>query len=57
MPKKIARERIERAARIYPNNEEAGRALGITGGSFSRLCRQYRIKSPQARRLEEQNDE
>lgn len=47
---KIARERIERAARIYASNEDASRALGIAGGSFSRLCRLYRIETPYARK-------
>jgi len=47
---KIARERIERAARIYRTCQDAGRALGITPGSFSRLCRLYGIETPHARR-------
>ncbi len=47
---KIERERIERAARIYASNEDASRALGIAGGSFSRLCRLYRIETPYARK-------
>ena len=47
---KIERERIERAARIYPSSKEASRALGIAPGSFSRLCRLYGIETPKRRR-------
>jgi len=47
---KIARERIERAARIYASNQDASQALGIAAGTFSRLCRQYEIETPYARR-------
>ena len=31
---KVNRERIERVARIYANNQEASRALGIANGTF-----------------------
>ncbi len=44
------KERIERAARIYASNHDAGLALGIASGSFGRLCRRYGIETPQARR-------
>lgn len=44
------KERIERAARIYASNSDAGVALGIAPGSFGRLCRRYGIETPQARR-------
>ncbi len=44
------RERIERAARVYASNRDAGQALGIAPGSFGRLCRRYGIETPQARR-------
>lgn len=47
---RISRERIERAARIYASNQDAGLALGLAPGSFGRLCRQYGIETPQARR-------
>ncbi|MFT5088906.1 MAG: hypothetical protein ACI906_004996 [Candidatus Latescibacterota bacterium] len=46
----IEKERIERAARIYASNHDAGLALGIAPGSFGRLCRRYGIETPQARR-------
>lgn len=46
----IERERIERAARIYKSNQDAGRALGIRPGSFGRLCRKYGIDTPGERR-------
>ncbi len=44
------RERIERAARLYASNQDARRALGIAAGTFGRLCRQYEIETPHARR-------
>jgi len=47
---KTPRERVERAARIYASNTEACRALGIALGSFGRLCQQYGIETPYARR-------
>ena len=45
----IARERIERVARIYNNNTDASMALGITRGSFARICRRYGIETPYMR--------
>jgi len=47
---RIERERIERVARIYASNEDASQALGIAMRSFGRLCRQYGIETPYARR-------
>ena len=47
---KVDQSRVERAARLYVSNKEAGQALGIAPGSFGRLCRQYGIQTPQARR-------
>ena len=44
------RERVERAARIYASNRDAGLALGIAPGSFGRLCRRFDIETPQVRR-------
>ena len=49
MSASIDRERIERAARIYASNSDAGLALGIAPGSFGRLCRRYGIETPRAR--------
>ena len=46
----IERERLERVARMYSSNEGACKALGIVNRSFSRLCRQYGIETPYARR-------
>ena len=50
MDKGITRDQIERVARIYKSNQDAGRALGIDMRSFSRLCRRYDIETPYARR-------
>ena len=47
---KFDKNRIERAARIYASNRDAGVALGIAPGSFGRLCRRFGIETPQARR-------
>ena len=46
---KVPREWLERAARVYNSNADASRALGIAGGTFGRLCRQYGIETPFAR--------
>ena len=48
--RKTPKEQIERVARLYRNNTDASRALGITVHAFSRLCRQYGIETPYARR-------
>ncbi len=48
-PLAVDRDRIERAARIYASNNDAGQALGIHPQSFGRLCRRYAIETPQAR--------
>lgn len=47
---RIERERVERAARMYPSTKSASQALGIAPGSFSRLCREYQIETPRSRR-------
>ena len=54
--RRIDRERIERAARMYTTNEAAARALGIEPRSFSRLCRRYGVETPYARRLRERTE-
>jgi len=46
----IAREHVERAARVYHRNVDAAAALGITERSFSRLCRRFELETPYARR-------
>lgn len=48
---KIAKERIERVARIYKSNREASRALGMAPESFARACRRYRIDTPYMRQM------
>ena len=47
---RISRERVERVARIYASNKDASQALGITLGSFGRLCRKFGIATPYVRR-------
>ncbi len=48
--KKISREEVERAARMYHSNQDAARALGIRSDSFSALCRRYGLETPYKRR-------
>ncbi len=38
MPVKLTKKELERAARIYRNCTEAGRAFGMYGRSFKRAC-------------------
>ena len=47
---RIGQEGVERVARIYASNKDASQALGITLGSFGRLCRKFGIETPYARR-------
>ena len=47
--KKVPKDWIERAARVYASNRDASRALGIANGTFGRLCRLYDIETPFAR--------
>ena len=56
MTKKITREEVERVARIYRSNVDAGVALGINPSSFGRLCRKYDIESPYARSQRRKNE-
>lgn len=50
---RTSKERVERVARMYASNKDASRALGISMGSFGRLCRQYEIETPYERRRKE----
>ena len=50
MDQQITREQLERVARVYHHNQDASQALGIGLRSFARLCRQYGIETPYARR-------
>ncbi len=50
MDKGIVREQVERVARIYKSNQDAGRALGVDMRSFGRICKRYGIETPFARR-------
>ena len=53
---RIERERVERAARMYPSTKSASEALGIAPGSFSRLCREYQIETPRTRRRRQRTE-
>ena len=52
----INKEQVERAARMYASNSDAGLALGIAPASFGRLCRRYGIETPRARRQRKRAD-
>ena len=52
----LDRETLERTARVYRSNRDAGIALGIAPGSFSRLCRRHGIETPQARRIRKEQE-
>ena len=45
----ISRDQVDRVARIYHLNADAGAALGITMRSFSRLCRRFDIETVRRR--------
>jgi len=47
---------VERVARMYKNNKDAAQALGILSGTFSRLCREYGIETPYARKRRQQRE-
>jgi hypothetical protein len=48
-PNAIDRASLERAARIYNSNREAGGALGVRGNSFLRACVREGIEAPSQR--------
>jgi hypothetical protein len=50
MDRGITRDQVERVARIYKSNQDAGHALGIDPRSFARLCRRHGIQTPYGRR-------
>ncbi|NKB67390.1 MAG: hypothetical protein GKR89_10045 [Candidatus Latescibacteria bacterium] len=56
MGKEIDKARIARVARVYKNNTDAARALGIAKQSFGRLCRKYAIESPWERRQRQMSE-
>lgn len=47
----VAKEQLERVARIYKNNHDACRAVGMEPGSFARACRKFKIETPYTRNL------
>lgn len=57
MASEYSRDRIEKVARMYRTNKDAAAALSIAPGSFSRLCRQYGVETPQAARRRKQRED
>lgn len=47
---KVDPKLVARAARLYHLNADAARALHILPSTFGRLCQEYEIESPYARR-------
>ena len=47
---RIPRERVERAARLYNSAKDAALAIGILPSSFRKMCQQYGVELPSARR-------
>jgi hypothetical protein len=43
-------DRLDRCARMYPDNVSAGVALGIHASSFGRLCRKFGVETPDQRK-------
>jgi hypothetical protein len=41
---------LERAARVYKTNKDAGAALGMSMRELSRACRRHDIETPYTRR-------
>lgn len=54
--RKVPKDQIERAARLYRSNKDASLALGITLQAFGRICRRYEVETPHARRRRRQNE-
>lgn len=50
------RDYVERAARVYRMNADAASPLGITPGSFARICREHGIETPYVRRQRERRE-
>lgn len=50
----LEKTRVERAARLYANNRDAGLSLGITPGAFGRACRRFGIETPQQRQKKQE---
>ena len=44
--RKMPREEIERAARLYKSNKDASLTLGITLQAFGRICKRYDVETP-----------
>ena len=47
--KKLTRNEVERAARVYRMNKDAWQALGISDKTFVKLCHRYGVVTPAER--------
>lgn len=54
--RKTTYEQIEKTAKMYSSNTYAAEALGITPPSFGRLCRQYKIETPNQRKKRQKRE-
>lgn len=48
--RKVSRERVGRAARMYRLNKDAAQALDISIETFNNYCEKFGIEPPSARR-------
>jgi len=53
---KFDRDQVARAARMYRTNADAGKALGTSAGSFTRLCKTYELETPAERARREKKE-
>ena len=53
----ITKEQLDRVCRIYGNNRDAARALGIAPQSLNRLCSLHKLATPYQRRQRRQQRE
>jgi hypothetical protein len=51
----VPTEVLERAARVYKTNKEAGAALGMSMRGFARACRRNGIETPYVRRQKDRS--
>ena len=47
--RKLSREDLEHASRIYHTVQYAAEALGVAPGSFRRLCKEHGVETPRQR--------
>ena len=46
----LQRKQVERCSRMYKTNKFAADAMGVSTGSFSRMCLRFNVESPNQKR-------